>query len=246
MKNNREMIGALCGTVLGDSSLQKARKSLTSGGSKNAYLAFSHGKNSEDYFDYKVRIFSEICKVGKSQDIRNGELHAFRAWSRSLPLFTKLHRWFYATGKKIVTDKILYRLTPLGLALWYMDDGYLAYIKKNGKIRGREIKIYTCSFSYEEHLKMVDYFEKAHGIKWRIGKIRTGGKTFYNLATGTEEGVKFFKIINPYIPESMRYKLDLKYSYSSYAGHPLNNSFGMVIQADLGSNVETASEMKAA
>lgn len=238
MKNNREMIGALIGTVLGDSSLQLARRG------KNAYLTFSHGKNFEEYLDYKAGIFSQICGIKKSTDIRDGELHAYRTWSKCHPLFTKLHGWFYQSGKKVVTDKVLYRLTPLGLALWYMDDGYLAYIKKNGKIRGREIKIYTCCFTYDEHLKMVDYFKKEHGINWRIGKARLGGRVYYHLATGAQEGAKFFKIIDPYIHKSMRYKVDLRYSCSSYAGRPLG--FGTVIQSDLSGNTETTPEMRVA
>ena len=73
---------------------------------------------------------------------------------------------------------------------------------------------------------------------------RLGGLVYYHLATGAQEGAKFFKIIDPYIHKSMRYKVDLRYSYSSYAGRRLR--FGTVIQSDLSGNTETTPEMRVA
>lgn len=231
----------ICGTVLGDASMQMRPKG------KNAYLTFAHKEQHEGYLDYKVYLFNQLCRTVKRPNNYSG-YPGYRAYTRCHPWITQVFRWFYKTGRKKTTDKILYHLNPLGLALWYMDDGYLGYIKKKGKVQGREIKIYSMSFSYEEHENMVKYFKSKWDIAWRIGKttIRKGkyaGRTYYNLSTGTKEGRKFFKLIAPYIPDCMRYKLDMKYIYSSYAGRPFNWS---EIESALGSNVKTATEMIAA
>jgi len=229
------MIGAICGTVLGDTSLIIVRKGI------NAYLSLRHCKAQEQYLDYKMKVFSKLCKITKTTS--NNGYEGYRIYSQCHPLLTKIRQWFYPQGKKVVTNKVLYSLTPLGLAFWYLDDGYLGYIKKEGKIRGREVKIYSQSFTKDENQMIVDYFQNQHGIKWRIGRSNVHGIERYHIATGAVEGAKFFKIIAPFVPEAMRYKLDMKYIYSSYAGVP---NQGDMIQSELGSNVETATEMMAA
>lgn len=227
---------------MGDSNLQMRPKG------KNAYLSFAHKSDHEEYLDYKINLFRDnICGITKRPNDYSGYL-GFRAYTKCHPLLTKIYRWAYEKNHKRVSEMLLDHLTPLGLALWYMDDGYLGFIKKNGKIHGREIKIYSMSFTFEEHERMVNYFKKRWGINWRIAKstIRKGkyeGRFYYNLSTGATEGFKFFKLIAPYIPTCMNYKVDMKYIYSSYAGRPFNWS---EIQSALGSNVETATEMMAA
>lgn len=233
--NRQTMIGIICGMVLGDASLIKPAKG------KNAYLSMIHCAEQEKYLDYKIEILSQLCGAKKAYLKMDGK-ERFRCWTKCHPVYTQLRDWFYRNGKKEVSDKILYRLNPQGLALWYMDDGYLAYIKKNGKIRGREIKIYSQGFSKKENERIIDFFNKKYGLKWRIGRSKAPitKKEIYHIATGAENGLKFFDIIGPYVPDSMNYKLDMKYHYSSYAGRPFNWA---KIQSELGSNVKTMAEM---
>ena len=115
------MIGALCGMLLGDGYAQLQPKG------KNAYLSIHHCKRQESYLDYKVKILSKLCRTRKSEE-KAGQ--SVRLWTQCHPMITEVRDWFYKSGQKGISDKILYHLTPLGLALWYLDDGYLGFIKK--------------------------------------------------------------------------------------------------------------------
>lgn len=237
MMNRQDMIGVLCGMLLGDGNAQINPKG------KNAYLQLGHQESQIDYLKYKMDILSNLCGMSLS---KSAKTNCYHSKSKCHPWITTVKKWFYGSNGKQVSNKILYRLNKLGLAIWYMDDGHLAYIKKKGKIRGREVKIYTCSFDYDSHLRMVEYFKNKWDIQWRIGNIRINkgkykGRRYWNLATGAREGAKFFKLIAPYIIPSMAYKLDFKYTYSSYAGRPFSE--WSVIQSVLGSNVKSATEM---
>ena len=59
-------------------------------------------------------------------------------------MFMKMfRRILYKPNKRIAQRKLLNRLTPLGLAIWYMDDGGLSQKKRNGVIYANELMLNT-------------------------------------------------------------------------------------------------------
>ena len=68
-------------------------------------------------------------------------------------MFSFLCKHLYSnTGRKKISLKYLNELSPLGLAVWWMDDGSLCNSKGN-----RWGKLCTECFNYEEHILLQTY-----------------------------------------------------------------------------------------
>lgn len=106
----------------------------------------------------------------------------------------------YPDGTKRV-DELLSRLTTIGLAFWYMDDGSLCHPPKGG---GRPYAVLcTNGFTYPEHELIVTTLKERWGLDATINKQGRGWKIRIN-ADQTHE---LCRIIAPYVCESMEYKL---------------------------------------
>ena len=111
---------------------------------------------------------------------------------------------------KKVTRKMLNLLSPLGIAIWYMDDGCLDQRFYRNKLGGigvawRRAKFSTNSFTLKEHYIMQRYFQVVHGMKASICKSGKG----YCLHLNRQSTEKLIELIRPYVHESMLYKIDL-------------------------------------
>lgn len=106
------------------------------------------------------------------------------------------------TGKrrKTVTFDWLKHLTPLSLAIWYMDDGY--------RHRG-SMWFCTDSFSYFEHKMFQNHFSSKWNLKTLI-RVKRAQQNCYNLRIDVNSIDDFIGLIEPYIPKCMKYKLPSK------------------------------------
>ncbi len=119
---SRDQKSILFGTILGDGYVQKT-------GAKNARLRLEHGSKQKEYLLWKVTQLS-VLFPGKPKDLER--IHPItkrkygycRHQSRSTPYLGKLRKVFYPDGKKKIPDDLEKYLTPIALAVWYMDDGY--------------------------------------------------------------------------------------------------------------------------
>ena len=106
---------------------------------------------------------------------------------------------------KKISLKYLEKLTPLSLAVWWMDDGSLCLSKAN-----RYGKLCTHNFNYEENLLIKKYFYD----KWRIKvDVKKEKDKYYFIRFNTKAMQQLISIIYEYVCEvpSMIYKIDLKY-----------------------------------
>ena len=109
---------------------------------------------------------------------------------------------FYAQqfyqGKKKVVPKLVDRwLTPLVLAVWYMDDGSI----KSKECRGRIIN--TQSFGDEDISRLRNSIQSKFGIDTIIRRQKEGKQIY--IPAGEVE--KFYQLIEKYVLPSMKYKL---------------------------------------
>jgi hypothetical protein len=111
--------------------------------------------------------------------------------SETLGLF---HKLFYRNGIKIVPVELLKELNPLGLAIWYMDDG---------SNNGGSITLNTHCFSEQEQVVIQGLLKSKFGVIATIVKDRSKLK----IGIGSREYQKFIDLMRPYIPESMNYKI---------------------------------------
>ena len=110
---------ALRGTLMGDGSLSSTRSG------HGARFRFSHCEKQTAYADWKASLFSNL---ESSRHVRADGVVTYDF--QPLPELAALRQEVYVGGKKVFDDDYLKRLTPLSLALWYMDDGHFAIRSK--------------------------------------------------------------------------------------------------------------------
>ena len=190
---NQEKRSAVIGMILGDAHI-----------SKECRLSMGHSEQQKDYLFFKKRILQEIQKpeIKPYQTISSGKYINWRLATRKRPMYIWLRKRFYPNGIKTIKRKWLEKLTPLGIAIWFMDDGSTSYKIRNEKIHAVETTINTY-LSKEQNEIIINYFKERWGIQ--MGLNRSRGK--YRIRIGTKEARKFVKIIEPYIIPLMKYKI---------------------------------------
>ena len=207
---SQDELSVLLGGLLGDSSYCK----------KDDYICFAHSIKQIEYLKWKYNILQNIANpihqrvAGKSivdgQDLIT--TYFGTKVNRNLKVDYKKIRnlIFDENGKKTVTRKWLNLLTPLSLAVWWMDDGCLSVHKEKTGATSRYGKLCTHGFSLEEQYIIKQYFKTV----WDIDVKVTPEKHKYFLRLTVPNLKKLFAIINPYVFEipSMIYKINMKYS----------------------------------
>ena len=174
---------------------------------KSGSLQLIHSFKQIEYLKYKVDLVSKILgKQIKIDLFDNGGYPGCRAYATD-KYFKILRRFLYKNGKKKITQSVLNRLSPLGIAIWYMDDGNIALHKRKGKIHSREIYLNTyCSL--EEAKIIQEFFKKEYNIYFRCSP----SKGYFRMICNTENAKKFAELIRPFIIESLKYKIDFRYN----------------------------------
>jgi hypothetical protein len=111
--------------------------------------------------------------------------------------------------ENIITQTILNKITELGLAVWYMDDGCTDWRKTSKernpqRLNREEVKICTDSFSYDSIETIVYWFKYKWGIDCHRRKRGDGWRVIVNADCID----KFFDLIRPHMIPSMMYKVD--------------------------------------
>lgn len=205
-----EIKGALIGTLLGDSTVTNRGE-------------FSCEQITKSLIDYKDNILSEISGVktyrhsrdrGPTQIIDNkvyGRKKSYVVQTNQHPYFTKLRKQMYFdTGKQVSVDTLQY-LTKEGIALWFMDDGYLDYKKSNAT---RNLRI--CTDSYDElSIKNIQrFFLECYDIESKIYMHNAGygRETKPRVSFNAHNSQKLIcKIYQYFVPELL-YKINLHYT----------------------------------
>lgn len=214
-----ELDGAIFGTLLGDASLNKT--SING----NYNLTLTHSPKQKEYLEFKKNLLEQISHVNftfKQTTSFNKKMQkdytTYYYYTNYLKYFTKLHDIFYKNSNKIVTAKILNKLTPLGLALWWQDDGSLViHTRKDRGTVQRTATLATCSFSLEEHELIIKYFKDTWNINCKLGSVTNGINNYNVIRFPMKEFTKFVEIVKPFIQSSMYYKIDFKYKNASQA-----------------------------
>ena len=198
MKFNRESRNGLLSVILGDGYL-----STNGGGS------ITHCAKQLDYLQWKV---SYLKRLGFScSEIRyknNNGFDAYVVHIRCTKWGKLLRKILYKNGSKdFYSNKILKRLDPMHLAIWYMDDGGLSQKKKNGNVVANDLILNTHT-TKENNQVIIDYFK----LVWGISFTQVKNKGHYRLRCGTKEARKFLNIVREYVSQvpSMAHKLNIK------------------------------------
>ena len=195
MKINRtEYKGKIIGMVLGDAYL--------SGNRKNSYLKIKHSVKQEDYFNHKVVIVEQLTSVNirKEKTVLGSKEHfCVVCETKSHPLYTSLRGHFYYGGRKTVDEYLMKAISEEGLAYWYLDDGHWG-----GGPVDQDARICTDSFNKTEQELMCYWLAKRFGLHFKPIKYRNS----FRLKLQLKDVDRLVEIIEPFTPDSMKYKLN--------------------------------------
>jgi recombination protein RecA len=186
------------GSVMGDGNLSPNRR-----GRSGVRFRLGHGAQQAAYLDWKVSLLGNI-DVSRRVDGRGAVFADFTP----LPELDELQRAVYlGDGRKHLSWDYLKALTPLALAVWYMDDGGFTLRSKGvqERTRGGSGRIEICVEAMAEgsRQRLVGYLRDSHDLDVKL--VSKADKSV--LVFTTEATVKFQEIVAPYVHESMAHKL---------------------------------------
>ncbi|MCK9330629.1 MAG: hypothetical protein M0Q94_12195 [Candidatus Cloacimonetes bacterium] len=195
----------LLGGLLGDSHIRK----------DNNIIQFGHSDKQIEYLNWKhdklSRISTEVWKIITKDNYIRYNFQTIQEYKNDMKSIKLLI--CDKEGNKKLSRKWLNLLSPLSLAIWWMDDGCLSIHKGN-----RYGKLCTHNFSYEENLIIQNYFKVVWDIKVDIKKEKD---KYYFCRFNVENLKKLIFLIYPYVLEipSMLYKINLNYKNSVDLGY---------------------------
>lgn len=199
LPHNIDVISLIAGALLGASHLEKRKRGtrvIFEQSNKNVeYLRWFHS-----FLSQRGYCNPKLPPIQKRISKKNVVTFQYRVNSFTFNSFNWLHEMFYKfeNGKyvKIVPVNLSFFLTPLALAIWFMDDGS----KFNNTV-----KIAPNSFKHEEILFLCSILKEKFGI---IASVQSGGiNKGYILYVSTKSIALFSKIVKPHMLRSMYYKL---------------------------------------
>jgi len=220
------MIDAIIGDLLGDGHIRFSNKVLKDNKyfyQGNARMEFTFSTANLPYVQYlKFVAYSDICTISEPTPWPNPKsgkpVSQYWFSTKSLPLFTKLHKnWYKIVDNKsikIIPSNIGKLLKARGLAHLIMGDGYWN--------RGSVI-LCMDNFTFEEVQLLANVITKNFGIIASIDKrissprpnkdpniIPVKGKLCWRIRIVGSSVARLREIVVPYMIPEMLYKLNIK------------------------------------
>ena len=190
----------ILGSLMGDGCLSPNTR-----GRSGTRFRMGHGAKQAAYLDWKVEMLGNI-PCSRSTNAKG----AVFADVHPLPELAELHEAVYfGDGKKHLTWEYLKALTPLALAVWYMDDGCFTLRSKGVQERTRggtgRIEICVEAMSPGSRQRLVQYLRDSRGLDVTLAERGARQQSFLRFSTASTE--KFQRLVAPYVHPSMEYKL---------------------------------------
>jgi recombination protein RecA len=195
-----QQMQVILGSLMGDGNLSPNRR-----GRSGTRFRLGHGAKQTAYLDWKVSLLGNI-ECTRTANAKGAVFADFTP----LPELAEIHNVVYfGDGKKHLTWEYLKSLTPLALAIWYMDDGSFTLRSKGVQERTQggsgRIEICVEAMSAGSRERLVQYLRDTHGLDIRLRAAGKAGKAVLIFSTPATE--KFQKLVAPYVHPSMDYKL---------------------------------------
>lgn len=190
--------------------------------SSNYVFKLSHSADQREYLEWKVKLLNEVgirnngvkeytssCGYNKGKGVIYSQM--------SLNSTIKALRRSVYIPKKTFTRNLLNWLDDLGLAIWFMDDGFININEseqRHGSIQ-RNIRISTC-VDEDACNMIIQYFKERWNIEFRPFLEKS---KLFSIATRTnEDSDKFIKIVRPYVEQvpSLLYKIRDKFTKEEF------------------------------
>lgn len=194
----------ILGSILGDGYISKISRNENSKLNLNSCLRIKHSLKQKAYCLYKQSLLEKeniiiytkeklpnqkICFIENRQIKDNGSFELITQKNISI----NFYRNEFYNSEKIITDKI-FDLKPLGLAIWYMDDG---------SKHKSSYYLHTDGFNIESQQILIKMLYKNFNIKSVLHKTKSN----YNIYIKQESKDLFTNLIKEFICDNMLYKL---------------------------------------
>lgn len=205
---NPEQLQIVFGGLLGDSSIHPRENGA-------CRIKLAHCPDQLPYLNFKKKILEPFIIQDKPTFEAPGKQsfkNAKGAYSYSTIVhqdFTDIYPMFYKkiSGKiqRKISMKTLLRIGPLGLLIWYLDDGTLYHSEKKSSTM---MRICSNDYSLSDHL----IFKKWLWKNFRVPAVIMYDSTHfcYNLRFNKDGRNAMLDVFEPYlniIPDCMQYKL---------------------------------------
>lgn len=186
--NGDEWDQVVLGSLLGDAGCYA--RSWT-----NPYLKEQHSAEQAEYLAWKTERIRERVRVYDDKYAKSGYTGRAQAGYRSAcsPLFSP-----YLFFKETLSG--IERLGPLGLAVWYMDDG----------CAGNQFRISSESFTLTQNEALAAMLKKNFDINAEVSSFEREGRAYHYIRGGVEAKRRLAEICAPYTHPTMAYKFDLE------------------------------------
>jgi hypothetical protein len=189
-KRQRELI---VGLLLGDGHLE------TQNGGRTYRLKVEHGAAQREYLEWLAHEFQDWLLSGWYEK-RKGAKVVYGFTTVSHPALRFYGAQFYQNGKKRIPPIIKKLMTPLSLAIWFLDDGSAKSSKH------RSLVIHSLGYTRTD-LVLVQDALKRFGIESSLHKQRNGSLRLYVPSASSLILEQFVRPILREVP-SLAYKME--------------------------------------
>ena len=190
---NEKQRSIMVGTLLGDGHLETQNQGRT------YRLKIEHSIKQKEYTDFFYQNFKSWANDApkeKKKTVKGKPYTNYYFQTRSVGEFRFYGQIFYnENGKKVIPEFIDKLLTPLAVAVWFMDDGSAKSKQHKAQI------LNTQCFSKRDLRLLIEAFRKRFDIEAKLRSQKEG----YQLIIPRPE--KFIELILPYLREEFYYKL---------------------------------------
>jgi len=220
----------LNGLMLGDGCIYRHTKTC------KPHLTIIRSQNDRNYLIENYNVFKDFCKSGVVDgsilDKRTGNTNFYskfvtRRCGAFIPYYEK---WYPNREKSIPKDLVL---TPLTLAIWFSDDGYIGNSCSKWRFK---LQLSTDDFATEDVERIRLELEKICNEHFFV----SGNQNNKSLRIGAaDSGTRsFIRVIDKYLPESMLRKaiwrnLECRfYENQPMCKSKMDNSSGRIIEKE--------------
>jgi recombination protein RecA len=195
-----QQLQVILGALMGDGNLSPNRRDRS-----GTRFRMGHGAKQVEYLDWKTSLLGNI---GHSRTV-NAKGAVFADFTPLAELAELQDAVYFGDGKKHLAWEYLKSLTPLALAIWYMDDGSFDVRSKGVQQRtaggtGR-IEIVVEAMSPGSRDRLVRYLRDTRKLDVQL--VTKGARQVSAIRFTTAATEKFQQLVAPYIHPSMDYKL---------------------------------------
>jgi recombination protein RecA len=188
------------GSLMGDGNLSPNRRDRN-----GVRFRLGHSAKQAEYLQWKTDLLGNI----KHSVHENAKGASVADFTPLVELADLQRAVYFGDGKKFLSEEYLKALTPLALAVWYMDDGSFTVRSKGLQQRtiGGSGRIEICveAMSEGSRVRLRDYLRDTHGLNVRLRQAGAAGKAV--LVFSTDATAKFQELVAPYMAPPMEYKL---------------------------------------